>query len=167
VEVAFMRELASEYPGWFSGLVFGTTAFLCSLVVAAFYVLILRSDGTIVSGSGAPFDAYLFLYILLLPGLVTGVIGVLLGRKLLGDSPLRSVQAAGFGAGIAAISAVLWAAVGELLWLLIDFPTPNPADSGVVGFLAVLGYALMGVVLLVVVGLGAVVGVGLRSWWGR
>jgi hypothetical protein len=31
----------------------------------------------------------------------------------------------------------------------------------------VLGYALMGVVFLVVVGLGAVVGVGLRSWWGR
>lgn len=160
-----MRELASEYPGWFSGLVFGGAAFLCSLVVAVFYILIVRSDGLIVSGSGIPFDAYLFLYILLLPGLMTGFVGAIRGRKLLGEDALNAFQSTSIGAEITAVGFILWAAIGELLWMLVDFPAPNPADSGVVGFLAVLGYALMGVVFLVVVGLGAVVGIGLSSWW--
>jgi hypothetical protein len=159
-----MRDTAHDYPGLFAAIAFGAAAFGSAILVAFFYILLLRSDGLIADGSGTPFDVYLFLYILLLPALLTGVIAALLGRRLIADGELTPFQAARIGGSIAALGFLLWAAAGELLWVLIDFPAPNPADSGVVDFLALLGYVLMGVVFLVVVGLGAVVGVGLRSW---
>jgi len=159
-----MRDLARDYPSLFMGIVFASAAFVCSTVVGGFYLLILRSDGLIESGSGAPYDAYIFVYILFLPALISGLVGAFLGRKLIGAPYMSRTRAATTGAGIAAVSLILWAAAGELLWVWIGFPVPNPAESGVVDFLAVLGYGLMVLVFVVVTGLGAAAGVGLRSW---
>ncbi|MDF1501165.1 MAG: hypothetical protein P1P76_11925 [Anaerolineales bacterium] len=79
---------------------------------------------------------------------------------------LSRLRAGSIGAGIAALSFAFWALAGELLWVWIDFPASNPADVGVIDFLAVLGYGLMGLVFVVVM-LGGVAGAGLSAWWRR
>ena len=160
-----MRELATDYPGFFTAIVFGAVSFLASSVLAAVYFLIVSRDGMIVSTSGTPFDAYIFIYILLVPTLTTTVIAIPMGRHLLdvGEIPGK-VRAAAVGARIAAISFLLWMLEGGLLWFLIDFPPPIQEGSSVTMFLMVLGYVLMSIVMIVVIGLGAVLGAALHSW---
>jgi hypothetical protein len=160
-----MRELARDYPRIVVGFIFGVAAFASSLIVAVFYLLIMRSDGLIAPGSGIPFDAYLFVYILFLPGVLTAIVAVCLGRKLLADEPISHLRSTSIGAGVAALSFILWGVAGELLWVWVDFPAPNPADIGVIDFLALLGYGLMGLVFVIVVALGGLLGVGIHSWW--
>ncbi|MDF1500517.1 MAG: hypothetical protein P1P76_08615 [Anaerolineales bacterium] len=162
-----MRELAENYPRIFIALVFSAVTDTAALAVAGFYILILRSDGLIAPGSGTPYDAYLFIYILILPGLLTFLVAAMLGRELLGDPTMSRLRAGSIGAGIAAVSFALWALAGELLWAWIDFPAPNPTGVDVIDFLAVLGYGLMGLVFVVVVMLGGMAGDGLSAWWRR
>ena len=56
---------------------------------------------------------------------------------------------------------------GGLLWFLIDFPPPILEGSSVTMSLMILGYGLMGIVMIVVIGLGAVLGAALHSWMGE
>lgn len=162
-----MRKLASDYPAFFTAIVFGTAAFLGSLVVAGFYILILINRGLIASPSGDPFDAYLFLYILLLPGLTTAFVGSFAGRRLLERESEGRFQSAGVGAGIAGMGFLLWLLEGVLLWMWIDFPPATPTESTVNDLLTVLGYALMAIVFVVATTLGGLLGMGLRAWLQR
>lgn len=160
-----MRELASEYPGLFTAVVFGAASFLTSSVVAAIYFFIVRRDGMIVSPSGTPFDAYIFGYILAVPTLTTMAVGASMGRHLLDVNEMPGkFQAAGVGARIAGVSFLLWLLEGGLLWFVIDFPPPIQEGSSVTMLLMVLGYGLVSIVMIVVIGLGAVLGAALHSW---
>lgn len=160
-----MRETASENPALCTAVVFGGAAFLGSMIVAVFYVGILVNDGMIPSPSGVPFDAFLFLYILLLPGLTTAAVGAAMGRNLLNEGEtLSRFQAASVGARIAAIGFLLWLLEGVPIWLLVDFPDPATSVSSVIFILTILGYLLVGIVWVVVILLGAALGVWLSSW---
>lgn len=163
-----MREVASEYPGSFTAVVFGAVSFLASSALAVVYFLIVSRDGMIVSPTGTPYDIYIFIYILLVPTLTTTVIAISMGGHLLDLGEIAGkVQAATVGARIAAVSFLLWMLEGGLLWFLIEFPPPILEGSSVTMPLMILGYGLMGIVMIVVIGLGAVLGAALHSWMGE
>jgi hypothetical protein len=164
MDLHIVRDTARDYPGLFATLLFGGMAFASALILTFFYILILRSDGLIAPGSGIPFDAYIFLYILFLPVILTVCLAAILGRRLFTDRTLTRFQAAGRGSLIAALSFMLWAAVGELLWIWIDFPSPPGADSSFIGFLSLLGYVLMGLIFVVISILAGMIAAAANTW---